>query len=75
MSRPQLKKGHLWLTLTDGAASISGVVWASKLTQLSYRPEDGDGVTVVGKLNFWAARASLTVQALDIQPEHRAARL
>ena len=68
VSRPQLKKGHLWLTLTDGAASISGVVWASKLAQLSYKPEDGDGVTVVGKLNFWAARASLTVQALDIRP-------
>jgi exodeoxyribonuclease VII large subunit len=68
VSRPQLKKGHLWLTLTDGSASISGVVWASKLAQLSYRPEDGDGVTVVGKLNFWAARASLTVQALDIRP-------
>ena len=63
VSRPQLKKGHLWLTLTDGAASISGVVWASKLAQLSYQPKDGDGVTVVGKLNFWAARASLTVQA------------
>jgi exodeoxyribonuclease VII large subunit len=35
---------------------------------LSYRPTDGDGVTVVGKLNFWAARASITVQALDIRP-------
>lgn len=68
VSRPQRKKGHLWLTLTDGSASISGVVWASKLAQLSYRPEDGDGVTVVGKLNFWAARASLTVQAIDIRP-------
>ena len=68
VSRPQLKKGHLWMTLTDGAASISGVVWASKLAQLSYQPKDGDGVTVVGKLNFWAARASLTVQALDIRP-------
>ena len=68
VSRPQLKKGHLWLTLTDGSTSISGVVWASKLAQLSYQPKDGDGVTVVGKLNFWAARASLTVQALDIRP-------
>ena len=68
VSRPQLKKGHLWLNLTDGSASISGVVWASKLAQLSYQPKDGDGVTVVGKLNFWAARASLTVQALDIRP-------
>ena len=66
--RPQLKKGHLWLSLTDGSASISGVVWASRLNQLTYRPLDGDGVTVVGKLNFWANRASLTVQALDIRP-------
>ena len=68
VSRPQVKKGHLWLTLTDGTASVSGVVWASRLSQLSYRPNDGDGVTVVGKLNFWAARASITVQALDIRP-------
>ena len=66
--RPQLKKGHLWLSLTDGSASISGVVWASRLPQLTYRPLEGDGVTVVGKLNFWANRASLTVQALDIRP-------
>ena len=68
VSRPQVKKGHLWLTLSDANASISCVVWASKLKQLSYRPADGDGVTVIGKLNFWAARASLTVQVLDIRP-------
>ena len=68
VSRPQLKKGHLWLTLTDGDASISAVVWASKLKQLTYQPKDGDSVTVVGKLNFWTARASLTVQAIDIRP-------
>ena len=68
VSRPQLKKGHLWLTLTDGEASISAVAWASQLRLLRYRPEDGDGVTVVGKLNFWAARASLNVQVIDIRP-------
>ena len=68
VSRPQLKKGHLWRSLGDGNASISAVVWASQLRQLRYRPKDGDGVTVVGKLNFWAARASLTVQVLDVRP-------
>ena len=68
VSRPQLKKGHLWMSLGDGDASISAVVWASQLRQIRYRPEDGDGVTVVGKLNFWAARANLTVQVLDIRP-------
>ena len=55
VSRPQLKKGHLWLTLVDGQASISGVVWASQLSKLSYVPAEGDGVVVVGKLNFWQA--------------------
>jgi exodeoxyribonuclease VII large subunit len=68
VSRPQLKKGHLWLTLVDEQASISGVVWASQLSKLSFQPSEGDGVLVVGKLNFWASRASLCVQILDIRP-------
>lgn len=68
VSRPQLKKGHLWLTLGDGQSSIGAVVWASQLARLSYQPEEGDGVVVVGRLNFWASRASLSVQVLDIRP-------
>lgn len=68
VGRPQVKKGHLWFTLSDGAASIGAVIWASQLRQLSYVPEDGDGVVVVGRLNFWTARASLTVQVLDVRP-------
>ena len=67
-SRPQVKKGHLWLTLSDGEASITAVAWASKFKQLDFVPADGDGVTVIGKLNFWSARASLAVQVLDIRP-------
>ena len=66
--RPQLKKGHLWLTLMDAEASISAVVWSSQISRLQHQPEDGEGVVVVGKLNFWANRASLCVQVLDIRP-------
>jgi len=68
VSRPQQKKGHLWLTLTDGEASIQAVVWASQLQRLRFIPEEGDGVVVVGRLNLWVARASLSVQVLDIRP-------
>jgi len=68
VSRPQLKKGHLWLTLVDEQASVSAVVWASQLSKLSFQPAEGDGVLVVGKLNFWASRASLCVQILDLRP-------
>ncbi len=68
VGRPQQKKGHIWLTLTDGQASIQAVIWASQVQKLSFVPQEGDGVMVVGKLNFWAARASLTVQVLDVRP-------
>jgi len=68
VSRPQLKKGHLWLTLVDGQASIGAVVWATQLGRISHQPQEGDGVVVVGKLNFWAARATLSVQVLDLRP-------
>lgn len=68
VSRPQRKKGHLWMTLVDGQASISAVVWASQIERLSLLPDDGDGVVVVGKLNFWASRATLCVQVLDLRP-------
>ena len=66
--KPQLKKGHLWMTLGDGTASIGAVAWASQLPRLSHQPSDGDGVVVIGKLNFWANRASLSVQVLDMRP-------
>jgi len=65
VSRAQLKKGHLWLTLTDELASVSGVVWASVLPRLSFKPEDGDGVTVVGKLQF------LEQSRLPVRPDPR----
>jgi exodeoxyribonuclease VII large subunit len=68
VSRPQLRKGHLWLTLTDGEASVPAVIWASQLARLRFVPEEGDGVVVVGRLNFWAAQARLTVQILDVRP-------
>ena len=68
VSRPQLKKGHLWLTLVDEQASVSGVVWASQLSKLTFQPSEGDGVLVVGKLNSWSSRASLCVQILDLRP-------
>jgi len=52
----------------DEQASISAVVWASQLSRLAHQPQEGDGVVVVGKLNFWTARANLCVQVLDLRP-------
>ncbi len=66
--KAQVKKGHLWLTLTDGKASINAVIWASIFQNLSFKPNEGDGVVVVGKINFWETRATVTVHVLDVRP-------
>ena len=68
VSKSQLKNGHLWLTLTDGEASISAVIWSSSLKDFSFRPKQEDGVEILGKLNFWKSRASLVVQVIQIRP-------
>ena len=68
VSKSQLKKGHLWLTLTDGKASIDAVVWSSIIKSLKYLPKQDDGVVIFGKLNFWESQARISVQVLDIKP-------
>ena len=68
VSKSQLKKGHLWLTLTDGKASIDGVAWSSTIKSLKFLPKKDDGVVIVGKLNFWESQARISVQVIDIRP-------
>ena len=62
------RRGHLWMNLGDGDASIEAMVWASVRRQFDYEPGNGDGVNVIGKLNFWNVRALLKVEILDIRP-------
>ena len=68
VAKAQLKKGHLWLTFTDGNSSINGVIWSSSLSKIKFHPSEDDGVLVVAKLNFWVARANLSIQVIDIRP-------
>ena len=67
VSKSQIKKGHLWLTLTDGKASVDAVAWSSTIKSLKFLPKQDDGVTIVGKLNFWESQARISVQVFDIR--------
>ena len=67
VSKSQIKKGHLWLTLTDGKASIDGVAWSSIIKSLKFVPKQDDGVIIIGKLNFWESQARISVQVIDIR--------
>ncbi len=68
VSKSQIKKGHLWLTLTDGKASVDGVAWSSTIKSLKFLPKQDDGVVIIGKLNFWESQARVSVQVVDIRP-------
>ena len=68
VSKSQIKKGHLWLTLTDGKASVDGVAWSSTVKSLKFLPKQDDGVVIIGKLNFWESQARVSVQVFDIRP-------
>ena len=61
VSKSQIKKGHLWLTLTDGKASVDGVAWSSTIKSLKFIPKPDDGVVILGKLNFWESQARISV--------------
>ncbi len=67
VSKSQIKKGHLWLTLTDGNASVDGVAWSSTVKSLKFIPKADDGVVITGKLNFWESQARISVQVFDIR--------
>ena len=67
VSKSQLRKGHLWLSLTDGKASIDGVAWSSTIQSLKFLPKQDDGVFIIGKLNFWESQARISVQVIDIR--------
>ena len=67
VSKSQIKKGHLWLTLTDGKASVDGVAWSSTIKSLKFLPKENDGVVIIGKLNFWESQARISVQVFDIR--------
>tara|TARA_Y100001968_G_scaffold54155_1_gene45340 strand:- start:264 stop:1424 length:1161 start_codon:yes stop_codon:yes gene_type:complete len=68
VSKAQIKKGHLWMTLTDGKASVDAVAWSSTIKSIKFLPKQDDGVVIVGKLNFWESQARISVQVLDIKP-------
>ena len=67
VSKSQIKKGHLWLTFTDGKASVDGVAWSSTIKSLKFLPKEDDGVVIIGKLNFWKSQARISVQVFDIR--------
>ena len=72
VTKSQIKKGHCWISLTDGEANIDAVIWASRVKTLRFIPTENEGVVIIGKLNYWENQARLSVQVIDIRPSKSA---
>jgi exodeoxyribonuclease VII large subunit len=60
--------GHLYFTLKDDQASISGVMWRSRVSSVSIPLEDGMKVVVRGSVTVYPPRGAYQIDADQIRP-------
>lgn len=64
----QHTSGHLYFTLKDEGAQISGVMWRSRAGNLVVAPEDGMKVIVRGAVTVYPPRGNYQIDCDQIQP-------
>jgi exodeoxyribonuclease VII large subunit len=60
--------GHMYFTLKDESAQISGVMWRSRVGSLSFVPEDGMKVVVTGRVTVYEPRGAYQIDAQAMRP-------
>ncbi len=64
----QHTSGHLYFTLKDEGAQISGVMWRSRVATLPLMPEDGMKVIARGSITVYPPRGNYQIDCDQIQP-------
>lgn len=59
--------GHLYFTLKDEAAQLSGVMWRSRVPSLKFRPADGQKVIVQGRITVYEVRGTYQVDVTSMR--------
>lgn len=59
--------GHLYFTLKDEGAQLSGVMWRSRVPSLKFRPADGTKVVVQGRLTVYEVRGTYQVDVSSMR--------
>ncbi len=61
------RSGHLYLSLKDSSAQISGVMWRSRAQRLEFRPSNGTEVLVFGRIVVYekGGRYQLDIEAMQ----------
>ena len=60
--------GHLYFTLKDEGAQISGLMWRSRVGSLPILPEDGMKVIARGSITVYPPRGNYQIDCDQIQP-------
>jgi exodeoxyribonuclease VII large subunit len=57
--QPKISGGHMYMTMKDDTATISCVVWKSKINDDIKTLKDGDMIEAVGTLDFYVPRGEI----------------
>ncbi|TAK53209.1 MAG: exodeoxyribonuclease VII large subunit, partial [Bacteroidetes bacterium] len=60
--------GHLYFTLKDQSAQISGVLWRGRAAYLSFTPQDGMKVIARGNVTVYEPRGQYQLDVISLQP-------
>lgn len=63
--------GHIYFTLKDAGAQMSGVVWRSQAQALSYIPRSGDQVVIHGRIGLYEQGGRYQIYVDAIRPAGR----
>lgn len=65
----QSANGHIYLTIKDDKASISGVMFRTRAERLKFKPESGLKVEVFGDISVYDKRGQLQLNLQMMHPE------
>ncbi len=57
--QPKISGGHMYMMMKDDTATISCVIWKSKMTDIIAKLKDGDMIEAKGTLDFYVPRGEL----------------
>jgi exodeoxyribonuclease VII large subunit len=59
--------GHLYFTLKDESAQVSGVMWRSRVPSLKFKPADGMKVVVQGRITVYEVRGTYQIDITSMR--------
>ncbi len=60
--------GHMYFALKDSGATISAVIWRSRVPFLSFTPEDGMKVVATGRITVYEIRGNYQIDITSMRP-------